>query len=393
MLTDKPWRRERPFGSRNWLQRTTPGRNLGARSLASTEHGEVAPCDQGPVPCLADARTALLQEIIDALPVDAAILDRNGEVVLGNGRWNLQATGSPDLVGASANPTVSGVAPLHAGQRDSRRISHAITTILSGARDEAVVEYTSSFGDPHRLTVTARPLRNGAILVDEDLSEVVGLRHDKKVLAEAIINSAERERRRIGREMHDSTLQDLVAIGLVLRQLTHLKEDDAAQQVFSEIRSILARAQQDVRTLSYLLHPPLLHKGGVALALRTLIEGLSSRMNVKVEFECEQSDIRLPSDVEIALYRVAQEGLINVHKHASATRVVVRFECTDRGVRLQIEDDGVGLGGGGRRYRAGSGVGVEGMRARVAHLHGRLTLTSRGGGTCLTVSIPAEQLV
>ena len=166
------------------------------------------------------------------------------------------------------------------------------------------------------------------------------------ILTEQLMRSEETERRRIAREMHDSTVQDLVAIGLNLRRLRHLADDPVAQDVLPEVRTILTRTQQDVRTLSYLLHPPLLEEGGLVLALSSLIRGLSSRMQMRVQFETDVSDCRLPIDTEMALYRVAQEALINVHKHASATHALVNYYREAARLALMVE---VTSGIGGRQ--------------------------------------------
>ena len=192
--------------------------------------------------------------------------------------------------------------------------------------------------------------------------------------------------------MHDSTVQDLVAIGLNLKRLRHLANDTVAQEVLAEVRTILTRTQQDVRTLSYLLHPPLLEEGGLVLALASLIRGLSSRMQIRVEFETDVSDCRLPIDVEMALYRVAQEALINVHKHASATHAIVTYYREADRLVLKVEDDGVGIGGR-QGTHVGSGVGIQGMRARLSQLGGALTLSTLRRGTRLKAVVPIGDTV
>jgi signal transduction histidine kinase len=227
----------------------------------------------------------------------------------------------------------------------------------------------------------------GAVLVNKDVTEIHALHRDKRVLADQLVHSEERERRRIAREMHDSTVQDLVAIGLNLKRLGHLADDAVAREVLMDVKTILARTQQDVRTLSYLLHPPVLAEGGLVRALGLLIEGLSDRMAIPIDFETNIADSRLPIDMELALYRVVQEALINVHKHASATHALVQYHREGDELILKVEDDGLGIGGK-NGHHVGSGVGLEGMRARLTQLGGTLTLSNFDRGTRLKAVVP-----
>ena len=164
----------------------------------------------------------------------------------------------------------------------------------------------------------------------------------------------------------------------------------SSQTEISQIQSILAHTQQDVRTMSYLLHPPLVEEGGLFVALEALAQGLSKRMGIPIHVKCGAFEPRLPIEDESALYRVAQEALMNVHRHASATCVTIRYYREGGCAVLAVEDDGVGFGG---RYgrRANSGVGILGMRARLEQLGGTIRLSRLDRGTTLRATLPLDR--
>lgn len=335
------------------------------------------------------------QELIDTFASEVAILDSAGQIVIASKAWKARAERFYHAEDRKSVAERGALAFLSSDKGTSRLIEKKVSRILSGELAEAKLNFAAKVGNFHRrYSLRATQIRRGALLgaviVNDDVTEVYELYRDKRHLADELIQSEEKERRRIAREMHDSTVQDLVAIGLNLKRLPHRPNDAVAQEVLSEVRKILARTQQDVRTLSYLLHPPLLEEGGLVLALASLIHGLSNRMKIQVEFQTDVSDCRLPIDIEMALYRVAQEALINVHKHASATRALVRYQREPDRFVLEVEDDGVGLGGQ-HGYHVGSGVGIQGMRARLHQLGGTLTLSSLSQGTRVMAVIPIAE--
>jgi len=217
--------------------------------------------------------------------------------------------------------------------------------------------------------------------------ELAELREEVRRLGMQLEQARERERRRIAREMHDSTVQDLVAIGLMLRRLGDMVGKPVAKRVLGEAREVLARTQQDLRTLSYLLHPPMLDDQGLVVALRSLIRGLSSRMRLRFDLICDPPGLRTSIELENELYRVVQEALINVHKHADASCAVVRYFREAGRLVLEVEDDGVGVPHGDEAALS-AGVGVQGMRARVEQFGGTLTLSSNGQGVQVRAEIP-----
>jgi two-component system NarL family sensor kinase len=243
------------------------------------------------------------------------------------------------------------------------------------------------------LTENSQSLRRNAQayalarMVADSLDERVELRREVDRLRLQLEEARERERRRIAREMHDSTVQDLVAIGLMLRRLQDMVEEPEAVRVLADARRTLARTQQELRTLSYLLHPPILDGQGLVVALKALIRGLSSRMKLRIELNCVGAELPTPVEVEHALYRVVQEALINVQKHAAATHAVVRYFREPERLVLEVEDDGVGINLADQPG-LDCGVGIEGMRARIELLGGALQLSSAGYGVLVRAEVP-----
>jgi signal transduction histidine kinase len=350
----------------------------------------------GPIRGSADEQE-LTQEFVDSLVAEVAVLDPDGRVVMASKSWKARSEESGLARGRKPIDPSAALKFLSGDEATACQIEQKISDVLCGDVPEAKLNFTVRDGAlrrRYRLRATSlgKGRSHGAIVVNEDVTEIYELHRDKRLLTEQLMRSEETERRRIAREMHDSTVQDLVAIGLNLKRLRHLADDPVAQEVLAEVRTILTRTQQDVRTLSYLLHPPLLEEGGLVLALASLIRGLSSRMQMSVEFESEiadSPDSRLPIDVEMALYRVAQEALINVHKHASATHAIVRYYRDADHWVLLVEDDGVGISGR-NAYHVGSGVGIQGMRARLLQLGGALTLSTLRQGTRLKAVVPVN---
>jgi len=246
------------------------------------------------------------------------------------------------------------------------------------------------------LTEKAQPPRRNAHayalarLATDESDERARLRREVEQLKLQLEEARERERRRIAREMHDSTVQDLVAIGLMLRRLQDMVEEPEAQEVLGDARGTLCRTQQDLRTLSYLLHPPILDDEGLVVALRTLVRGLSSRMKLRIDLACEAPGMRTSAEVENAFYRVVQESLINIHKHAAASCAAVHYFREPGLLVLEIEDDGVGMDVDGE-LAMDSGVGIQGMQARISQLGGTLQLSSAGRGVLVRAEVPVVE--
>jgi two-component system, NarL family, sensor histidine kinase DevS len=201
-----------------------------------------------------------------------------------------------------------------------------------------------------------------------------------------VVQAQELERRRLARELHDETGQALTSILLGLRPLEDALADHPAREALADLRKHVVAALQDVRRLAVELRPKLLDDFGLVPALERLTESFAEQTGMRVDFHSALGETRLPSEVETALYRVVQESLTNVVKHAQARNVSVSLARRESVVVAVIEDDGAGFQPAAARE---GGVGLLGMRERLALLDGRLEIESRpGAGTTLVAEVP-----
>ncbi len=205
---------------------------------------------------------------------------------------------------------------------------------------------------------------------------------ERRQLSGKLLAAQDDERRRIARELHDSTAQVLTAIQMNLAILDGLPGDRSpqARRIVDETRGMANQCCDEIRTISHLLHPPLLDEVGLVFAVRLFIDGFTKRTGTVVDLKAATEMPRLPSDVATALFRVVQESLSNVHRHSGATRVEISIEALEAGVAVQVADDGVGLDGEGGAM-APLGVGLLGMRERIEQFGGTLSVTGSAAGT------------
>ena len=211
-------------------------------------------------------------------------------------------------------------------------------------------------------------------------------------LSSQLINAQEEERRSIARELHDEVGQVLTAIKVELALAERAIEADGGRaHVLQDARSIADGALHTVRDLSHLLHPPLLDDLGLPAAIEWYLRGFSKRHGIRVDLLHDPMPERLTPDIEAAAYRIVQEALTNVAKHARATVCRVYVQRLPNTLLITIEDDGVGFDPAAVARAADRGLGLVGIRERVAQLQGTLRLESAPGkGTRLTVELPAQ---
>ncbi len=214
-------------------------------------------------------------------------------------------------------------------------------------------------------------------------------------LSVRLMTLQDEERRRIARDLHDTTGQTLSALKMCLASLQEsVASLPGCAQLMRDLNGLAEGALQEIRTTSYLLHPPLLDEVGFASAAQWFVEGFSKRSNIDVQFDISRPAERLPKEYELVLFRVLQEALTNVHRHSGASAVRITFHVGDAELDLQISDNGHGVNQvrEGQKSAASLGVGISGMRERVRQLGGRFDFHSdEGQGTILTIAIPAPQ--
>lgn len=216
-----------------------------------------------------------------------------------------------------------------------------------------------------------------------------------RALSARILELQDVERRRIARELHDSVGQYLTGLKLNLGRLGSRYPDSSAdsQTLLSETVTLTDHAITEVRTISHLLHPPLLDELGFYSATRWYAEGFAKRSGMQIELKLDDVADRLPKEIELALFRVLQEALTNVHRHAKARTVYIEVTCKDELVTLIVKDDGAGIPRAAlERFRGGhaGGIGLAGMRERLAELNGDLEVESGALGTTIRATVPTN---
>lgn len=212
-----------------------------------------------------------------------------------------------------------------------------------------------------------------------------------------LLRSQDEERRRIARELHDSTAQTLAALSLNLTLLnsTLSSETQAVRDLVLECLACAEQCSSELRTMSYLLHPPLLDELGLAGAVRDYVDGFAERSKIRMDLEISPQHLgRMPKDAETALFRIMQESLTNIHRHSGSATASVQLSRTPLGVRLEVADRGTGFPRDRmpamQELTSAVGVGIAGMRERVNQLGGRLDIQTGPGGTTITASLPLE---
>nr|WP_283937291.1 sensor histidine kinase [Sphingomonas anseongensis] len=333
------------------------------------------------------------QHLLDGLTEQIALLDEDCNILLVNRSWARTAElyGHFSLIpGTSYLEFCRAIAAK--GLQVAREVVAGLEEIADGKRTSFEIIYQASdperAGNDHRLCVN-RFEADGRIFISitrYDITRLVELRRLREQFSNSVIKGQDEERRRLGREIHDSTMQLLASLGMMIGQLRRTCRTGECQPVLDDMEQLLGEAQQEIRSISYLAHPPLLDKMSLTEALRSLVEGVSRRTGLDVSYECVgEPRFRSPA-AEGAIYRVVQEALSNVHRHSKARHATVRLSEGKGMAHVVIADDGVGM-----PHDVHAGVGLAGMRSRLSELDGRLFIRHRSPGTAAIASLPLER--
>jgi signal transduction histidine kinase len=215
----------------------------------------------------------------------------------------------------------------------------------------------------------------------------------ERELSARLLKSQDQERRRIARELHDGVGQLVAAVSMNTARIAAEKANlgsDAARSA-EENLSLILQISNDIRTMSYLLHPPLLEEMGLRAALEWYVEGFAERSKIAVTQDLQLGVERFPDDVELCLFRVAQECLTNIHRHSGSAKAEIRLVQQNGNIHLEVRDDGKGIPP--EKQQALNtygtlGVGFGGMRERLRQLGGTLQVHSNSQGTTVIATAP-----
>jgi PAS domain S-box-containing protein len=251
-----------------------------------------------------------------------------------------------------------------------------------------IVKWYGTCSDIHDSKMLEQSIRENAIELERMVeSRTAALRR----LSNRMMTMQDEERRRIAREIHDGLGQELAAAKMILDGILAKDSSPLMRQASVEASQLIDRAIQQVRTISHLLHPPLLDEVGLISALRWFLEGLSERSGIHMALEVDPPDPgRLKSELETAIFRIVQEALTNMFRHSGARNGSVTLISKDGNIVVTVRDDGKGIEEQVIQLRPESvGVGIGGMRQRVTELGGSLRLANANPGTIVEVIIPA----
>ena len=226
--------------------------------------------------------------------------------------------------------------------------------------------------------------------VQERTAELKSANEGLRQLSAHALQAQDNERRRLARELHDSVGQLLAAIKMNSAVFQTTRLDPAVSAAVTDNTFLLDQAISEIRTMSHLLHPPLLDEVGLSSALRWYVDGFSERSKIAVTTEIPDGMERLGKDMEIAIFRVVQECLTNVQRHSGSRSAVLRLAREDENIRLEIKDSGKGMSFEKQQALSSGqlGVGFRGMKERVAELGGTLEIKSAPSGTAVTAILP-----
>jgi signal transduction histidine kinase len=346
----------------------------------------------------ADLRHCVLIAALDATSSAVVIADQDGCILLANSKWRAidPTEESPDSTNsAPGNYLESGFVKMM-NSLDGALVRESLRRLLRGQSAEFrhLVHVRGIDRWYHIHGTRAQSGRNVRVILSHDDAKTdESAERTIKELSRRLLDLQEKERQRIAIELHDSTAQQLAAASLYLMSLRQSSaQNDENQNAFDEIERLLDQVHKEVRTFSYLLHPTSLQSDGLRFTLNRFVEGFGRRAGLTVAIRISSEVDTLRPDLQLALLRIVQEALTNVHRHACATRVRVKLRVGNGALLLAVADDGVGQPEANRDSIPWSpGLGLQGMRARLQRFGGILRVVSNRRGTTVLGRVALSQ--
>lgn len=367
------------------------------RSLPQSEPGKKSSRGFSP-PSSRPVSEPLLRTLLDGLHVGVANVSSTGTILYANARFaEIFGVHPEELADARLTQFVSVSNPQELQLALRRGVQ---------APAESELKLGTPAGHPRTIHLSLAPVNlegNSTVTITAmDVSELIeknnalrATEESLRALSARILQLQDQERRRIARDLHDITGQELAVIVMSLNQLAKNLENPAVETraILSDAVNLVRKVEDEIRTLSYLLHPPLLDEFGLCSALNWYAEGFTKRSGIAVTVDVPRDLCRLSSEKEMALFRVVQESLTNVLRHAEASKANIRVRIQGRCIRLLVEDEGRGVSPGAlAKISEGTtcGVGTQGMRERIQQLGGTLKFRARSKGTTVVATLPVD---
>ena len=344
----------------------------------------------------------LLQSSLDASSAQVVVLDETGTIIRSNAVWQkfafAQGLAAPGDLGR-LNYLQLYRKPF-ARRQDALRIGATLTSLLKGeCRTVSLLHAWPFVGQARWFQLNAARFdcwgTTYVVVVNEDVTAVREARQASEDMAERLRTLQEDERQLIAKELHDSTAQHLVAIGLsVMKLKSRLRPVRRHTALFKEIEASVQEASKELRTFTYLLHPPKLDDDGFRDTAKRYALGFGTRAGLSVSAGITNVADDAPFEVQRCLFRVIQESLTNIYRHAFASKIRIDVRYLHRQLHLIVRDNGVGMEFPESADRHTSllsmGVGIPGMRERLRHLGGELVIRSGPGGTRVHAIVPFD---
>jgi len=340
--------------------------------------------------------------LVESINDGAATLDSNGTVLYSNKRFAEILNIAPEnFVGSKLQSHFSS----SGRQKLEQLIRNALTDSTNG---EITLDVPG--GRQRLIRISLNPVRSlenqNVCVVATELTELMeaseALRSNEESLRQLsarLLQLQDEERRRIARDLHDTTGQKLAIQSILLARLDKTSKglDEESRKLLAECKMLNGQLVEEVRTVSYLLHPPLLDELGLASAVEWYAEGFARRTGIATDVKISPKFMRLPPDIEVTFFRIVQESLTNVHRYSGGSKAYVRLKATDDQIVVEVGDDGKGIEPGKLNAKNGTvaplGVGIQGMTERMRQLSGKLEIKSKPkSGTLVVASLPIARL-
>jgi PAS domain S-box-containing protein len=334
-----------------------------------------------------------LRALVENSPIAIVVLDARHRYVMCNPAFQKLFQYTPkQLSSADLDDLIAGPEMAVEAARLTRRVMQGKNVHMVAQRrrrDGMMVDV-----EIHGLPLTLNGELAGVYGLYQDVTERNNAQTAFRKISDQLENLQQEERRRLARDLHDSTSQELAVLNWNLSRLSNLvgEKDEALRDLVRETREIASQCTARIRSAAFLLHPPLLGKAGLTLAIPWMIEEFEQRSGIHVKLDMSSDLGRFREEVEIAMYRVVQEGLANVLRHSGSVESAITLYRKAPWLELSVSDCGNTNAQQAlmRSYNSRSGVGISGMRERVEQLGGHLSIHCTDAGTTVKATVPLE---